>query len=59
MSFQKLRLQLVNKMFSCDFAVKENKRLSDIIKDLGGLYGRQKEAIEKYMEYANIDVANI
>lgn len=42
-----------------DFAVKENKRLSDIIKDLGGLYGRQKEAIQKYMEYANIDITNI
>ena len=42
-----------------DFAVKENKRLSKIIKDMGGLYGRQKEAIEKYMEYANIDFANI
>lgn len=42
-----------------DFAVTENKRLSNLIKNLGGLYGRQKEAIEKYMEYANIDVANI
>ena len=37
-----------------DFAKTEAKRLSDIVKNKGGLYGRQKEAIEKYMEYAQI-----
>ncbi len=35
-----------------DFAVCENIKLKNKITDLGGLYGRQKEAIEKYMEYA-------
>ena len=42
-----------------EFAKTENKRLSDIIKSKGGLYGRQKEAIEKYFEYAQIPVLNI
>lgn len=37
-----------------DFAKAEIKRLSKIIKDSGGLYGRQKEVIEKYFEYAEI-----
>ena len=40
--------------FLYDFAKAEAKRLSDIIKTKGGLYGRQKEAIEKYIEYAQI-----
>jgi|GEM_PF-5077127 len=38
-----------------DFAVRENKSLAERIKVLGGLYGRQKEAIEKYAEYAEIE----
>lgn len=37
-----------------DFAVRESERLTKIINDLGGLYGRQKEAIEKYFAYAEI-----
>lgn len=37
-----------------DFARAENKRLIDIIKSKGGLYGRQKEAIEKYFVYAEV-----
>ena len=37
-----------------EFAKSEAKRLSDIVKNKGGLYGRQKEAIEKYIEYAQI-----
>lgn len=32
----------------------ENMRLSDTIKKKGGLYGRQKEVIEEYFEYADI-----
>ena len=36
--------------------IKKGKGLSDIIKNKGGLYGRQKEAIEKYFEYAQIPV---
>ena len=38
----------------CGFAKSEIKRLSSIIKEKGGLYGRQKEIIEKYFEYAEI-----
>lgn len=41
-----------------NFAKNENKRLSYIIKDKGGLYGRQKEAIEKYFEYAQVPILN-
>lgn len=37
-----------------DFAKRENKRLAEIIKAAGGLYGRQKELIEKYVEYSEI-----
>ena len=37
-----------------DFAKDENTRLSEIIKAAGGLYGRQKELIEKYVEYSEI-----
>ncbi len=36
------------------FAKAESKRLADIINNKGGLYGRQKEAIEKYCDYAQI-----
>ncbi|MBE6582796.1 MAG: hypothetical protein E7648_06010, partial [Ruminococcaceae bacterium] len=39
-----------------DFAKTEVERLSGIIKKMGGLYGRQKEAIEEYFEYAEIDL---
>jgi dipeptidase len=39
-----------------DLAKSENKRLSDKIKEKGGLYGRQKEVIEKYFEYADIQL---
>ncbi len=42
-----------------DFAKTESKRLSKVIKDKGGLYGRQKEAIEKYCEYAQIPILDI
>lgn len=37
-----------------DFAKVESKRIADIIAGQGGLYGRQKEAIEKYFDYARI-----
>ncbi len=37
-----------------NFAKAEVKRLTDIIKEKGGLYGRQKEVIETYFEYAEI-----
>lgn len=37
-----------------NFAKAEVKRLTDIIEEKGGLYGRQKEVIEKYFEYAEI-----
>ena len=36
------------------FANTESKRLADILQDKGGLYGRQKEVIEKYIAYAQI-----
>lgn len=39
-----------------DFAKTEVERLSGIIKEMGGLYGRQKEAIEDYFEYADIHI---
>lgn len=42
-----------------DFAKRENKRLAEIIKAAGGLYGRQKEMIEKYFEYAPIDIEGV
>jgi len=35
---------------------KEADRLAEIVKASGGLYGRQKEAIEKYIEYSEIDL---
>ena len=40
------------------FCKDESKRLVDVITKKGGLYGRQKEAIEKYFDYANISVFN-
>ncbi len=40
-----------------DLAERENKRLSEIIKSAGGLYGRQKELIEKYIEYSDIELS--
>lgn len=42
-----------------NFAKTESKRLSDIVKNKGGLYGRQKEAIEKYIAYAQIPMFDI
>lgn len=36
------------------FAKAEAERISGIIKEMGGLYGRQKEAIEEYFDYAEI-----
>ena len=41
------------------FAKTQSKRLADIIKAKGGLYGRQKEAIEKYTAYAEIPLLEI
>ncbi len=41
-----------------DFAKAECKRLADVIKEKGGLYGRNKEIIEKYFEYSQITVLN-
>lgn len=38
----------------CAFAKAEAERISGIIKEMGGLYGRQKEAIEEYFDYAEI-----
>lgn len=42
-----------------DFAKAERKRLAAIIESKGGLYGRQKEAIEKYIAYAQIPLINV
>ena len=39
------------------FAKTEAERLADTIREMGGLYGRQKEAIEGYMAYAEIPLA--
>jgi hypothetical protein len=39
-----------------DFAKREADRIAEIIKSSGGLYGRQKETIEKYIEYSEIDL---
>lgn len=39
-----------------DFAKSRSEQFADTIKNKGGLYGRQKEAIEKYFEYAQISV---
>ena len=39
-----------------DLAKREADRLAEIVKASGGLYGRQKEAIEKYIEYSEIDL---
>ncbi len=39
-----------------EFTRAENKRLKNIITEKGGLYGRQKEVIEKYFEYAGITI---
>lgn len=36
------------------FAREENKKLADVIAKKGGLYGKQKEVIEKYVEYSQI-----
>lgn len=41
-----------------DFAKEARKRLAAIIQSKGGLYGRQKEAIEKYAAYARIPLLN-
>ncbi len=41
------------------FVKTQSKRLADIIKAKGGLYGRQKEAIEKYIAYAEIPLLEI
>ena len=41
------------------FAKTESKHLAEIIKAAGGLYGRQKEAIEKYIAYAEIPLLEI
>ena len=38
-----------------NLARSENERLEKMIKDKGGFYGRQKEVIEKYIEYAQIE----
>lgn len=39
-----------------NYAKKENDKLWNAIKEQGGFYGRQKEAIEKYAEYSNINL---
>ena len=39
-----------------DLAKREADRIAEIVKASGGLYGRQKEAIEKYIEYSEIDL---
>ena len=41
-----------------DFAKAESGHLIEIIKEKGGLYGRQKEAIEKYFAYAQVPFFN-
>jgi len=42
-----------------DFAKEERRRLAAIIENKGGLYGRQKEAIEKYIAYARMPLFNV
>ena len=42
-----------------DFAKTERERLTSLIENKGGLYGRQKEAIEKYIAYAQIPIFNV
>ena len=37
-----------------DLAKREADRIAEIIKSSGGLYGRQIETIEKYIEYSEI-----
>jgi secernin len=37
-------------------ARQESDRIAEMIKTSGGLYGRQKETIEKYIEYSEIDL---
>ena len=39
-----------------DFSKRESDRIAEIIKASGGLYGRQKEAIEKYIDYSEIEL---
>ena len=39
-----------------DTVTREADRLADIVRTAGGLYGRQKETIEKYIEYSEIDL---
>jgi dipeptidase len=39
-----------------DTVTREADRLADIVRSAGGLYGRQKETIEKYIEYSEIDL---
>lgn len=42
-----------------EFAKTNSKRIADIIKNKGGLYGRQKEAIEKYFAYSEIPIFDV
>lgn len=39
-----------------DTVTEEADRLADIVRSAGGLYGRQKETIEKYIEYSEIEL---
>ena len=39
-----------------DLTKRESDRIAEMIKTSGGLYGRQKETIEKYIEYSEIDL---
>jgi len=41
------------------FAKAERKRIAAAIESKGGLYGRQKEAIEKYIAYAQIPIFEV
>lgn len=42
-----------------NFAKTERKRIAAVIESKGGLYGRQKEAIEKYIAYAQIPIFEV
>lgn len=49
---ENLTLECTERLFAA--AKEQNQRLKEWIREKGGLYGRQKEAIEKYMEYSKI-----
>ena len=60
-SFDEAKEILKQATYSCtkflyDLAKREADRIAEIVKSAGGLYGRQKEAIEKYIDYSEIEL---